>query len=181
MNDVFYQGIFKITVRPLSICILDLTNAGKRGKKCPEWTIDVWSRDYQLVCDVQYNMDIKLRDVNTLEDLDAFLLCVSAKGAKYFLHSYPSFEVAPRDAEPVSFANSRMSLVVSYNGFTASDLTDMHNMPMIINSSRSSTSANVKFWKLCQKTTFTEDMDIYDVGELARSCGVRTHSYCALD
>jgi hypothetical protein len=180
MNDVFYQGIFKITVRPLSICILDLTNAGKRGKKCAEWTIDVYSKNYQLVCDVQHNMKVKLCDVNTIEDLDAFLLCVSAKGVKYFLHSYPSFEVAPKDAEPVTFTNAKMALIVSYNGFTATDLTDMHNMPRMINSG-STTTANVKFWKLCKKTTFTENMDIYDVGRLARSCGVRTHSYCALD
>jgi hypothetical protein len=189
MSNSTVQGNLKISIwHGQEIHITDCTNAGKRGKKCTEFTIRANCADmnarYQTILDLTHNNPIKIADVNTPELLTAFVnFCRLNADANVYERTMRGVDVVPVDCPTLGWSNALCAVSVELGNFYIQDLTDKYNEPRIIPSHGASKMALAKFYRAFAELSkgFNEHTKAYGISQLAWDMGVSCHSYCAMD
>lgn len=182
-----------------AIEVTDLANAGKRGKRCDQFTlydIDFVSRNYnksENIKKVFQNIMKFLRNLDTLNykqaldwatliEKDASQRKIETIKPKLSKTQLMAHKVLPGGSAPIKFANEHMSVSVDLNTFTISDLTDQFNMPRCINTSRGGKDGPRKLYQwLSQNLEKAKKMTYHELTDMLDKLGVKSHSYCAMD
>lgn len=176
-----------------SVRITDLTNAGKRGKRCGEITL--WDLDY-------------IRDEEVLRDLDGLLSHLAdsptyqaaANRIRGFVTAVEMFhpeigippkieeselrgvDVTPAGFAPVVIKTRNFDLKSDYNDFSIRSNTDKYNLPACIPASKGGKEDIKVFYRwVSDNRDAIERMTYEEVLSGMRTQGIRYHDYCRMD
>ena len=168
-----------------TVRMVDCTNAGKRGKVCLELSIGINDRDPQKVCDIIYNLGIKLDQVSDWETAIKFAELAKETGyvgvAQYELKA---IRVPPIGFKQVLLENENFYAVFDFENFSIADRRDQANCPRFIPSHNQKKADFKKAYafakslegKIPETLTFDQFTSM-----LCDEAGVRGHYYCAMD
>jgi hypothetical protein len=184
IGDDANQGCLAIHVYSRSISIVDMTNAGKRGKVCPTISICGDDNDVSNVCNFCHNGSMKLGDVDNFTQAILFAqACKDEFQADVYNNTKRGVDVIPANLKPFTFRNNKVAFECTINDYDCSDLLDGANEPKLIAGSSEGVRAKKAFYNFCVKNAglFTDNTSMHDIHEMANKCGCRPHSYCAMD
>ena len=176
-----------------AVVVTDLTNAGKRGKKCMEarlWDIDM-IRDDEVERDLE-----KL--LGTLADSPTYQAAVyrirgfitAAEMFGNVLGMTPKFDerelrgvdVTPAGFAPIVIKTPNFDLESDYNDFTVRSNTDKYNLPTCIPASKGGKEDIKAFYRwVSDNRAAIERMSYDEVMRGMDQAGIKSHQYCAMD
>jgi len=176
------------------IHVIDLTNAGKRGKRVESFSldrIDIVSRESDKSKDHNTVYQNVMKFLSGLKNLDyakalqwAQLIVKDAKQRniafpQLHLEQHMGHKVLPGGFEPIKFSNDSVSVNSDLKSFTITDLSDPHNVPRCIDRGKSGPPKLYK-WLLANLEK-AKKMSHSDLMSLLGKLGIASHSYCAMD
>lgn len=166
---------------------VECSNAGKRGKFCFRVSVQVWAMEHQLACDVEHNLEIKFKDVETWAQVQEFAELAAKHNPekiRVFREELKSYYVVPFGVEKIRIENKNFVASIDYGGFSASDLTDRNNEPRAYSVS-SNVQVQMKTYEYVRKNrdSFTSpNVCMYDFCKmLEQATGIQYRTYYAMN
>lgn len=191
-QTIIANANLRINRNRCSVRVIDLANAGKRGKTCRE--VVLYDVDYCCEQDggVYYAFECMLDVVETLSQIDqvaglfsAFCGMVDGKGlypCKVDSRDLRGVDVAPADCEPIVIEAGHLYVRAELSGFTVRDNNDQWNLPTLIDPCKGGKTASKKFYQWAKKhQAEIAKMDFSGVWNAMRDQGIASHYYCAMD
>jgi hypothetical protein len=188
------NGMLRIHRYESTVVVTDLTNAGKRGKRCMEarlWDTDM-IRDPEVVSDME-------RILSTLADsptyqaaanrLRGFVVSVEMFSSgtvgippKFDERELRGVDVTPAGFAPVEVETDEFSLRSDYNDFVIRDHKDKNNLPTCIPAAKGGKEDVKAFYRWVRDNeSRLRSMTYRDVLRGMDAAGIRYHDYCAMD
>jgi hypothetical protein len=172
-----------------SIVVWDLTNAGKRGKKCDKFTLN----DLDYIQDPKIESNVEkfeqgLPKLNYQQALKwAEIIIQDAKNRKsskpeLFKSSERGVDVAPGGFKPITINNGHLSLEVGHDSFFIKNLDDMYNEPTCIPRSKGGKKSIPQLYRWVKDNqSKVRTMNFPDLLAALSKEGIQFHQYCAID
>jgi predicted small metal-binding protein len=164
------------------IVVTDLTNAGKRGKKCKELTVSGGWKASKDEMDVVAKMVGHMRDYGKVKE--TIEKHMKETGVELTLRETDlrGVDVLPYGFRPLDFHGQHVDVTVSLKDFAVRNIDDQANLPTCIPAVKGSPGDIPAFFRWVkdnpdkvQKATYADMLDVL------KQLGVHTHQYCAVD
>lgn len=187
------NGMLRIRRSRGSVEVTDLTNAGKRGKRCMEarlWDTDM-IRDPEVERDLE-NLLAHLAEVPTYQAavnrIRGFVTAVDMFHAevgiapKFDERELRGVDVTPGGFAPIRIETQNFSLESDYNDFSVRSNTDKYNLPTCIPASKGGKGDIKVFYRwVTDNRAAIERMTYTELTQAMDAAGISYHSYCAMD
>lgn len=176
IGNNYVQGCLAIHVYATSVSVVDMTNAGKRGKTCATISVCSYNIDVGAFCDKLADVDNLTKAILWAQD------CKDTYNADVYNNTKRGVDVIPLNLTKFSFRNDFVVFNCLPNDYDCSDLTDGNNQPKFIDCN-DGVRAKKAFYNFCVKNQhlFTDKTKMWDIHAMAVQCGCMPHSYCAMD
>jgi len=178
-GDTIETSTWRVLRGALSIRVTHITNAGKRGKRCAEYTLYLESCGSDAALDpITEIVRAKAeREVDPAEMLVVMTMCKSnAIGLQ--VSELRGVDVT-KPGEKVEIIGRAVKVRASTQGFAVANRLDVMNEETMIQVDRSGPVKVLAWVKANVKAL--ESMTFADVTEALRSMGVNYHYHCAID
>lgn len=184
VGDTFESDFLRVHRYRDQIQVTDVVNAGKRGKKCREFSIGT-RKHYQDSFSDFYDLVEKITDKTTYNEALADAKFLASKDDSYTVYESEKrgVDVIPTSLKPFEYSNEKFYIRSDIQSFTIRDLTDRHNEPTCISTDNRTGVRGVKklYDYLTKNSEKIKDMDFNQVTSLVSDLGIGYHHYCAVD
>jgi hypothetical protein len=166
-----------------SIQITDITNSGKRGKKCSY--VSVFTYHDSDMLDPLADMLVGVEDWAGVEEKVGHIK-IDREINHNTTFSVEAFEkrgvdVVNEVSIPIIVENDLVKITAKLGGFTIACKKDMNNEPRMIPSSSTGKRGAKKFYNHVSKMKIESDTGFSDVIQIFNALDVDYHYYCAMD
>ena len=172
-----------------SVTVTDLTNAGKRGKRCEEFT--VYNLDWatkDAVSEIENMMDDLSRVKNYGQAMRVMEKGVEAINAatKYLVETdsrlLRGVDVAPGGFSPIEIHGRYVHISADFDSFSVRDLEDRFNEPTCIPTGSGKKTAVKMFYRWAtDNENWIKGAKFEEVLNSMTKAGIPYHYYCAVD
>ena len=189
MGKTLERGSIRIHRWHTTVRVTDLTNAGKRGKRCDQavvYNIDYAERDASS--EIEEMMDGIERARNYAQALKVMeksvdeINVVSKMGVKFDEQIERGVDVAPGGFSKIKINGKNVYIEADFSRFVVRDKVDMNNEPTCIPGARGKKTSIKMFYRwatdnenFIKRATFSEVLDSMT------KAGIPYHYYCAMD
>jgi len=188
VGDMFENDAIRVIRTRSGIRVIDLENAGKRGKRVD--VIAIYDVDYAddpggLVEELAKDLE-KARSFsqatgmlqNTLDAVNEG----SSRQVKIYKDNERGVDVAPAGFKPVKINGKNVYIEADYKSFVVRDKEDQYNLPTCIPAIRGGKADIKVFYRwVMDNESQLRNMTYDEVTSGMRKAGIRYHSYCAMD
>ena len=161
----------------------DMTNAGKRGKRCADITIDSGCQ-YTRAWDAG-NLHADLFNPPSADAPERLILAALRRGWKVSRDSARGIDVAPPSRNPVAIECDRWIAEFEWSRFSICDKLDRNNEPAIIPTRTPATKISKAYEFAASeggRVAILMCSTIHEIADLLQNeTGVKTHYYCRMD
>jgi len=178
-GDTIETSTWRVWRGALAIRVTHIVNAGKRGKRCAEYTLylEGCGSDSALGPIADIVRAKAIREVEPAEMLVVMTMCKSnAIGLQ--VAELRGVDVQ-KPGEKIEFVTKALRVRASSQGFAITNMTDVANEETMIQVDRSGPPKFLAWVKA--NLDAIHAMTFADVRDALRSIGVRSHYFCAVD
>ena len=175
-----------------AVIVTDLTNAGKRGKRCKE--LRLWDTDMMRSPDAEASLEKTLTDLPHAATFEAVYDWLSgfvdldvsryriAVPPKLDVRELRGVDVAPAGFAPINIETSDISLESDFDSFTIRDKVDQNNLPTCIPATRGGKEDVRAFYRwVTDNQQAIQRMSYHEVLSGMESAGIKYHNFCSVD
>lgn len=163
------------------IVVWDLTNAGKRGKKVPRWSVGSTARSFPFESTAMEIIMWAKRGASASQ-MRKVLDEIEEVGGHISETSERGVDVSPGGFAPVEIRGKHVRVEVGWKDFTIKNLDDEINEPTCIPAIKGGIRSIPAFYRWVQDNkSKIEKMDFREVLKAMDGLGVPYHEYCAMD
>jgi hypothetical protein len=152
----------------ISVEVVDLKNAGKRGQMVDMFSVDTDKVPFDL-----------LKKIEQSKNYEEALSLV--KQFKPYERKVKGIEVAPAGFKPLYVQGQKVSIQADYKNFSVRDHSDINEMTCIPAIRGGKADIKVFYRWVSDNQDKIKSMTFSDVVKAMRDNGISYHSYCALD
>ena len=166
-----------------SLSVIDLTNAGKRGKTVDRFSVDcspmVADEDPRKVGISDLASDISSGKIKTYDEA---LRRAKSFSSEVFEQKIRGVDVAPPGSKPIEVNTDNLYVKIDHTSFTVRDKRDQNNDPTLIPPMRGARTAVKKFRAWADKNiALLNTMTFAELNKEMDREGIDSHYYCAMD
>lgn len=183
VGQTFESDLLRIHHYRDQLKVTDVVNAGKRGKKCREFSIS--GKSYDSTFNAFNDIMSTVYDKSTYDDVLAIAKTVADGDSN--LNVYESelrgVDVIPTSLKPFEFTNDKVYIRSDIKSFTVRDILDRHNEETCISTDeRTGVRGVKKFYDyLTKNPESVKDADFREIVDIFGKLGIGYHRYCAMD